>query len=190
MNQSIVVVVLVSVLVSPVTADILDLEMEVANDFVHDTCNKTEELKDLCNSVIGSDPRDDLKSNLTSLLTIFINQTLRVVVDDHSYLYNQTLNGELDNRTLEVFKSCMNLYQMSKDSLQALLDVELLKNKNADLNMDLAQVDNFLDLCEVDFEGFTREPLTWKSRYDYVSSLLILSLRMTNLIKCNQIHYC
>lgn len=162
-------------------------------NFIQDTCNKTEELKDVCISVIDNNPHEDLKSTLKGILVIFVNENLRVIVEDRSYLLNQTaLNGEssLDNRTRQVFVNCVTQYQMSKDCLEVLLEEELLKKGNADLNMDLGQIDNYLALCEIDFEGFAEEPSAWKSRYEYVNSLLILSLRITNLIKCNHIHVC
>ncbi|KAG6599036.1 hypothetical protein SDJN03_08814, partial [Cucurbita argyrosperma subsp. sororia] len=164
--------------------------MKAPNDFIQDTCNRTEDFKDLCISVIDSDPREDLKLNSMDFLVIFINRTLQVIIDDHSYLLNQTLNEELDNRTRHIFMGCMTLYQMSKDSLRVLLNEELLKQPNADLNMKLQQIEGYLDLCQNDFEGFTPTPSTWTSRYDYVISLLILSFRMMNLIKCNYIRAC
>lgn len=179
-----------TLLVFSVRANTVDPKIEAAYNFVRDTCNKSEELKDLCNSVIDSNPRQDLKSNLTGLLAIFVNQTLQAVIHDHSYLQSQIAHGHLDNLTQKVFISCMDQYQMSKDSLELILKEALVKQKSGDLNMDLGQIDNYLDLCEMDFEGFTPEPSAWKSRYDYVNSLLILSLRMTNLITCNHIHVC
>ncbi|KAG6585821.1 hypothetical protein SDJN03_18554, partial [Cucurbita argyrosperma subsp. sororia] len=188
MNQSFVV--FFTYLLLSAAANTLDPEMKAGSDFTRATCDRTSELKDLCISVINSNPCEDLKSNLTGFLAIFINETLHVVIDDHSYLLNQTLNGQLDNRTLQVFRSCASQYQMSKDSLRVLLEDELLKQHNADLNMDLGQIDNYLALCEMEFEGFIEEPSAWKTRYDYVSSLLILSLQTTNLIKCNRIHVC
>ncbi|CAK9308720.1 unnamed protein product [Citrullus colocynthis] len=175
-----------------VTLLVLYPKIIVGNDnFIQDTCNKTKELKHLCIFLIFSNSHDDLKSNLTGLLTIFVNQTLLVVADDELYLSDQTLNGRLDNRTQQVFMNCMTQYQMSKDSLQGLLEEQLLKQRiSSDMDLDLTQVSNFLSLCEVSFEGFTDEPSTWKLRYDYVSSLINLSLRINNLIKCNHIDAC
>lgn len=190
MNQLGAVVVMVIFLAFCAAANVLDPETKVANNFIQETCNRTQELKDVCISVIHSNPHEDLKSNLTGLLALFINQTLHAVVDDHSYLLNQTQNAQLDDQTRQAFTSCVTQYQMSRDSLQVLLQEQLLSRQNTDLNMDLGQIDNYLALCEIDFEGFAAEPSAWKSRYHYVSSLLILSLRITNLIKCNQIHAC
>lgn len=182
-----------SLLVFFVTLLILYPKMIVGNhNFIQHTCNKVEsDLKDLCISVVSSNPNDYLKSNLTGLLTIFVNQTLGVVIDDQLYLSNQTSNGQLDNRTQQIFTICMMQYQMSKDSLQAVLEEQLLKQQiSGDLDFDLTQIVNYLQLCEISFQGFVEEPSTWKSLYDYVSSLLDLSLEITNLIKCNHIQAC
>lgn len=80
-----------------------------SNNFAHGTCNKMidyPEQNKLCLSEVDSDSHQDLKSNLTGFLILFVNHTITNFNISVSFLQNQVNSGKLDRDIKDI---CLRL---------------------------------------------------------------------------------
>lgn len=153
----------------------------VANDFVNDSCKKYKELSQICIDVIDSDPRQDLKSNLSGFLAIFINHSIANTNNNHLYLLEQIKRPELDNKTRQVFNKCLGHYEICRNILTSSLEV-LLRDHDVKLDRNMADAYALITECENEFTG-TPEPPSWSSRCLELFRLLKLSMMTANLLQ-------
>jgi len=154
---------------------------------VHDTCNKISEqkLQKVCNFEIDSDPREDLKSNLTGLLIIFISHSINNFKENIVFLQRELKSGKLNNETKLMFNKCLENFERGNTDLQESLHILLTQTGIDVYGLPTINIDAYLDLCVLDFEGDPIPPV-WQTRYNNSLNLLSLILSMSNIIKCNR----
>lgn len=74
----------------------------------------------LCLSEVDSDPHQDLKSNLTGFLILFVNHTITNFNISVSFLQNQVNSGKLDRdmKDIYMFEACIGDFQLGIDDLR------------------------------------------------------------------------
>ena len=155
--------------------------------FVHDTCNRFQykQLYKLCIPEIDSDPREDLKSNLTGILIIFVNHSISNFNDNIAFLKKEIKSGKLIGKTKEMYDSCLDDFKRGNNALQEGMHI-LLTQKGIDVYMlPTMNVASYVSDCVDYYEGvpISRE---WQSRYNTSWNLSLLILTTSNLIKCNR----
>ena len=159
------------------------------NDFVRHTCNRTHELKNLCLSQISSEPRNDLKSNLTGLLMIFVNQSISNFKNDISFLEKEINSNKISRDTKDMLEDCLQNFQIGSVNLRETMEILQTKTGYDAEQLPVGNVGNLAVECFDDFEG-TPVPPEWQSRYNASFALLKLSMAMINLITCNRDYAC
>ncbi|XP_023511468.1 uncharacterized protein LOC111776286 [Cucurbita pepo subsp. pepo] len=155
--------------------------------FVHDTCNRFQynELYKLCIPEIDLDPREDLKSNLTGFLTIFVNHTINNFNDNLIFLQREIKSGKLDAETKLMYDKCSESFGMGYTKLQESMHILLTQPGTNVYDLPTMSVDKRISVCFDDFEDDPIPP-EWQSRYKTSWNLVSLILGTSNLIKCNR----
>ena len=163
-------------------------ENRSSNDkFVRDTCNRFQydELYKLCFSVIDSDPREDLKSNLTGFLIILVNHTISNFNDNLVFLQKEIKAGKLDAETKLMYNKCSESFGMGYTDLQESMHILLTQPGTNVYELPTMSVAGHIGVCFDDFEDDPIPP-EWQSRYNTSWDLVALTVETTNLITCNR----
>ena len=163
-------------------------ENSSSNDkFVRDTCNRFQydELYKVCIPVIDSDPREDLKSNLTGFLIIFMNHTMSNFNDNIVFLQREIQSGKLNAETKLVYSTCLESFRMGYSDLEEAMHILLTQPGTNVYDLSTMMVDKHISTCIEDFEDDPIPP-EWQSRYNTSWDLVALTVETTNLITCNR----
>ena len=145
----------------------------------------------MCLSLVNSDPREDLKTNLTGLLTIFVNHSITDINNDILFLNHELASNNVSRDSKEIYLVCADNYVMGLSDLQETLEKLIKRRGSVDVFYSLMNhTYDLLTGCLDDFEGIYTIPREWQSRYEASYALLDLSLSIINLIKCNSPDEC
>ena len=120
--------------------------------FVHDTCNRFQydQLYKLCIPDIDSDPREDLKSNLTGILIIFVNHIISNFNNNIAFLQKEIKSGKLNNEAKEMYDGCLDDFERGSNALHEGMHT-LLTQTGIDATMlPTMSIVNYVEDC-VDF---------------------------------------
>lgn len=164
------------------------------NNFAHGICNRLIQYNDLykvCIPEIDSDPREDLKSDLTGLLIIFVNHSISNFNDNIVFLKKEINSGKVNGDTKDIMSMCLENFETGISALQESLHILLTQTGIDVYQLSMINVENYVSECVEDFEGNPiPNPPEWQSRYNSSWNLLGLILVMSNLIKCNRVISC
>ena len=127
----------------------------INNNFAHRTCNRIqyEQLYKICIPVVDSDPREDLKSNLTGLLIIFLNHSINNFNDNIGFLHREIKSGKLNGKTKMMYGKCLEAFEMGNSDLQESLHILLTQTSRDVYGLPLMIAGDHISLWVDDFEG-------------------------------------
>ena len=130
------------------------------NNFAHDTFNRFqfEQLYKLYISEVDSDPRKDLKSNLTGILIIFVNHTTSNFKDNVMFLQREIKSGKLNGETKEMYDTCLENFERGTTDLQQSMHVLLTETGKDIYGLPALSVASYVTECVDDFEGVPKPP--------------------------------
>lgn len=119
------------------------------------TCNRFQydELYKLCILEINSDPREDLKSNLTGLFIIFVNHSISSFSDNIEFLQGEIKSGNLNGETKLMFNTCLKIFERGNDDLQETIHILFTQTGIDVYNLPIINIPNYVQDCVDDFEG-------------------------------------
>ena len=161
------------------------------DNFVHDTCNRFtyDELYKICIPEIDSDPREDLKTNLTGLLIILVNHSISNFNDNIEFLQREIKSEKLNGETKHMLDTCLENFERGNRDLQETMHILHAQTGIGPYELPVIGILNYIRDCVDEFEDVPK-PLGYQSRYNTSWNLMLLIASMCNVMKCNRVIAC
>ena len=169
----------------------LSMLVRANESFAHNICNKLQfnGVSKLCIFEVDSDHREDLKSSMIGLLTIFVNHSIRNFNDNIVFLKREINSGGFVGEKRDMFETCLDNFERGTNDLQKSMQILLTQTGIDVYQLPTTNMEKYVSQCVENYEDIPI-PREWRSRYYTSWDLLNLILAMTNLIKCNSSFPC
>jgi pectinesterase inhibitor-like protein len=149
----------------------------------HQWCKRTTHV-DICNSIIQNDPRTNLKTSPSGILTILTDRAKAVVATCASKVVFLLKSPSSSPQLKEGLKKCWIAYKRATQTL-ALQDYSVVnKDTYKKLNFNLGRVYDQPVICETAFQAPVKSPLTPEDTD--IMNIAEANAQILNIYECNQ----